>query len=62
MFSTITNLAKAAVAAAVTPVALVADIATLPASADDWNAGPFDKTSACLKAAGKAVDDAIKTL
>lgn len=60
MFSMLTNLTKAAVAVAVAPVALIADVATLPASADDIDAGPFDKTAACLKAAGNAFNEAVK--
>lgn len=60
MFSMLTNLTKAAVAVVVTPVAVIADVVTLPASADDFNAGPFDKTAACLKAAGKAFNEAVK--
>jgi hypothetical protein len=55
----LTNIAKAGIAVAVSPVALVADIVTLPASAHD-NKHPFGKTGAVLGAAGKCVTEAIK--
>lgn len=60
MFSVLTNLAKAAAAVAVAPVAVVVDVVTLPASANDWNKGPFDRTAKVLGAAGDAVSKAIK--
>ncbi|MFA5897814.1 MAG: hypothetical protein WC829_01745 [Hyphomicrobium sp.] len=53
------NLLKAAVAVAVTPVALVVDFVTLPASADDPSRGPFDRTAKMLEAVGENVTEAI---
>lgn len=60
MFNVLTNLTKAAVAVAVTPVALVADIVTLPASAEDPRRGPFDNTAGTLGAALDNLKEAIK--
>ena len=54
------KLLKAAVAVAVSPVALAVDIITIPASADKIGVGPFDRTAGLLKAAGKNVKDAVK--
>lgn len=54
-----TNLLKAAVAVVVTPVALVADIVTLPASAEDLHRGPFDRTASMLKTAADNVNKAV---
>lgn len=59
MFGTLTNLTKAAVAVAVSPVALAVDIVTLPASAESVNRGAFDRTAKCFKQAGKALDAAV---
>ena len=59
MFNLITNLAKAAVAVAATPIALVADVLTLPASATN-NDDPFGLTEATVKAAKDAFDAAVK--
>lgn len=52
------NLLKAAIAVSLTPVAFVADVMTLPASAfrDDH---PFGMTGALLKAAGENVSKAV---
>jgi len=60
MFSMLTNLTKAAVAVAVSPVALAVDIVTLPDSASSLDKGPFDRTAKVLGAAGDAVSKAIK--
>lgn len=61
MFGVLTNLAKAAVAVAATPVALAADIVTLPASASSIHGGPFDRTASMLTAAGECVKEAVDT-
>lgn len=53
------NLLKAAVAVALTPVAIVADVVTMPASADRGDAHPFGMTGALLKAAGENVSKAV---
>jgi hypothetical protein len=55
----LTNLAKAAVAAALTPVAVVADVLTLPASSLDPHRGPFDRTEHMVAACGKCITEAI---
>lgn len=60
MFGMLTNLTKAAVAVVVAPVAVVADIVTLPESSCDLNRGPFDKTAAVLNAAKAAFDVAVE--
>lgn len=54
------NLIKAATAVALTPVALVVDIVTLPKSSCDIRKGAFDRTSALLDSAGKNVMDAVE--
>lgn len=56
----LTNLLKAVVAVAAAPVVVIADLATLPASAHAGR-GPFDKTAGVLRTAGKALDAAIKS-
>jgi hypothetical protein len=53
------NLFKAVVAAAVTPVTLVADLATLPSSAYN-NRGPFDRTARKLQQSSAALDAALQ--
>lgn len=60
MLSIFSNLAKTAVAVAVAPVSLVADILTLPASAYDPYRGPFDRTAKTLRQASDALDAAVK--
>jgi hypothetical protein len=52
------KLMKAAVAVTLSPVALVADIVTLPASADSGRS-PFSRTGKLLDSAGKNVSDAV---
>lgn len=54
-----TNLLKATVSVALTPVAFVADVFTLPASADN-NTPAFEKTGQLLKNAGDCVNEALK--
>lgn len=56
----LTNLLKAAVALAVTPVAVVADVLTLPASAEHPTRGAFDRTGQMLKAVGDNMKEAVK--
>lgn len=53
------NLFKAAVATVATPIALVADIVTLPASAMDHRKSPFEKTEAMVKAVANNINDAV---
>ena len=55
----ITNLFKAMVSIAVTPLTVVVDIATLPGSAMD-NKDAFHRTSKLLSNASKCLDEAIK--
>lgn len=60
MFKTLTNLAKASVAVAVTPLAIIADVVTLPASAESNNRGPFDNTASTIKLAKDAFKLAVR--
>lgn len=60
MFGMIEKLTKAAVAVALTPVAVVVDVVTLPATSCDLHRGPFDNTGNLLKSAAKNVEEAIK--
>lgn len=55
----LSNLTKAALNVAVSPVALVVDIATLPSSALEIK-GPFDRTANCLKRAGRCIEAATE--
>jgi hypothetical protein len=57
--SMLANLTKAAVAVAVSPIALVADLVTLPASSMDPHRGPFERTGNMLNTAGECVTRAI---
>lgn len=54
------NILKAVVSVAVTPVALVADICTLPASSYDPHRGPFERTGWALKNAGECMKAAVE--
>ena len=53
------NLMKAAVAVALTPVAVVVDLVTLPVSAERGDDHPFGRTTKLLNSAGKNVEKAI---
>lgn len=53
------NLFKAAVATVATPVALVADVVTLPASALDHRKNPFERTESMIKAVSDNVVKAV---
>lgn len=57
MFGIMLNLSKAALALAVSPLDALADIATLPASAESSHA-PFARTARRLEQAGRAFDAA----
>ena len=59
MFSMFSNLAKAAVAVVVTPVALVVDVVSLPSTSESGKPA-FGKTSAMLSAAGAAISEALE--
>jgi hypothetical protein len=59
MFRILGNLTKAAVAVALTPIALVVDIVTLPASAYRGDVHPFGHTVDLLNEAGKSANKAI---
>jgi hypothetical protein len=59
MFGMLTSLAKAAVGAVVAPVALAADVVTLPATAGDLHRGPFDSTPKVLSNTMKNLQDAV---
>lgn len=54
----LTNLAKAATALALAPVATIADLCTLPASAHRGEPHPFGRTAHMLRRAAECVDAA----
>lgn len=54
------NLTRAALAVVVSPIDLVADVATLPASGYDGK-HPFHRTKKRLGQAADAVDEALST-
>jgi hypothetical protein len=62
MFGMLKNLTKAAVAVAITPVTLAADVVmAIPDASDvDPNKPVFGRTTKMLKAAGMALDEAVK--
>lgn len=59
MFGTLANVVKAGVALAASPVALVADIVTLPSTAYDGKPA-FGRTGKMLDAAGSCISEAVK--
>ncbi len=60
MFKMLSNLAKAAVSVAVTPVTAAVDILTIPDSACDPHKGVFDRTAKKFQQAADAIDEAVK--
>jgi len=60
MFGLLENLLKATVAVVVTPVALVADIVSIPFDSSS-NTEVFSRTSGLLDDAGKALKEAVKS-
>jgi len=58
MFGLLNNLAKAAVATVVTPVAVVADVVRLPVTADN-NSSAFELTEKSLEGIAKNLSKAI---
>jgi hypothetical protein len=54
------NLLKAAIGVVVSPVAIVVDLLTLPASSMDPHRGPFDRTDKILTAVGRCVRNAVE--
>lgn len=61
MLRLFTNVAKAAVAVAVTPATVVADVLTLPASAY-YDKRPFGKTVLMMKRAAECMDAATRPM
>jgi hypothetical protein len=59
LLNVLTNITRAGVAVVAAPVALVADIVTLPSSAYE-DKHPFRRTGKMLTAAGKCVVEATK--
>jgi hypothetical protein len=59
LWNCLTNVSKAGVAVAASPVALVADLVTLPASACD-NKPAFGRTGKMLNAAGACITKAVE--
>lgn len=60
MFSILTNITKAVVAVAITPVAIAADIVRFPLTSEDINGEAFGLTGKLLKNAAKNIDEATK--
>lgn len=60
MFKMLTNLTKAVVAVAVTPITVAADIVMLPVDAEKINKPAFSRTGDMLKAAKKNLDEAVE--
>ncbi len=60
MFKMLSNLAKAAISVAVTPVTAAVDILTIPDSACDPHTGVFDRTAKKFQQAADAIDEAVK--
>jgi hypothetical protein len=58
MFDLLSNLTKAAVNVAISPVALAVDLVTLPLSAENGD-DAFERTSDRLAAAGKNIKKAL---
>ena len=59
MFGILQNLTKAVVEVALTPVALVVDVVTLPASAERGDDHPFGRTAKLLNSAGKNIEKSV---
>jgi hypothetical protein len=59
LLNVFTNIVKAGVAVVGAPVALVADVVTLPSSAYD-DRHPFERTGKMLNAAGRCISQATK--
>lgn len=59
MFDILTNVVKAGLAVVASPVALVADLATLPSSSFDGKP-PFGRTGKLLGTAGDCITAAVK--
>jgi hypothetical protein len=59
LLSCLANVVKASFAVAASPVALIADLATLPASAE-YDRHPFERTGKMLGAAGRCMSEAVK--
>jgi hypothetical protein len=60
MFGMLEKLTKATVAVALTPIAVVVDVVSLPATSMDLKRGAFDNTEKLLKSAAQNVEDALK--
>jgi len=60
MLGRIGNLVSATVSVALTPIAVVVDVLTLPASAYD-DRPPFERTGGLLNSARAHVEDALTT-
>jgi hypothetical protein len=60
MFGLLTNLTKAVVSVALTPVAIVADVVRLPITAEDIHGEAFGLTEKLLNNAASNINDATK--
>jgi hypothetical protein len=61
MINLITGIAKAAIAVAVTPVTLAADILMLPADSEDINKPAFSRTGNMLKSAMENIEKSVES-
>ena len=61
MISLLTNLTKAVVAVAATPIVVIVDILTLISNVNDPYNGPFHRTKYMFDAAGEAMKEAVST-
>lgn len=60
MFKMLSNLAKATVSVAVTPITVVADTVMLIPDACDGDKPAFSRTGAMLSNAGECLEEAVK--
>ena len=60
MFDALTNLTKAAISIAVTPVAFAIDVVTLPISAEKGEEHPFQRTEKVLGNIGEKIMKTIE--
>lgn len=60
MLGMLGSLTRAVVAVALTPVAVVVDVVTLPASAERGDDHPFQCTGSLLNSAGKNIIKAVE--
>ena len=60
MIKILKNTSKAAIAIAVTPLSLIADVLTMPASAYRGDEHPFKRTTKLLNIAGNLINESVQ--